>query len=207
VTIFDGVVDINDDLSIERLFEAYSFGIFPWPHEEYPVLWFSPEERGVLDFSDFHISKSFRKFIKNNSFKISFNTNFKDVVTSCSEVPRVDQEGTWITDMILSSYLEFHKRGYAHSVECWNQNGDLVGGVYGVMVGGVFSAESMFYKESSASKYALYSLIKKLETCGLLWLDIQMVTDFTKTMGAKYISRSEFLERMQVSQKKALAWF
>lgn len=198
--IFDDIIDINNDLSFARLFEAYSWGIFPWPHKEYPVLWFSPRQRGVLDFDEFYISKSFQKILKKNPFTVTFNKDFLSVIQACAQVPRGQQTGTWITREMISSYFDFHQRGYAHSVECWSDE-KLLGGIYGVFVGGVFSAESMFFLESNASKVALYHLTQKLQSLGLSWLDIQMVTPFTESIGGKYIPRDEFLLRLEQSHQ------
>jgi len=202
LTTDDGLVSISDELSVEILLEAYSFGIFPWPHEEMPLLWFSPLERGVLEFENLHLPKSFKKFLKKTNFKITFNTCFERVMDYCSSVPRLDQSGTWITPHLKKHYIEFHKAGYAHSVECWD-GGELVGGLYGVYVGGVFSGESMFCLKSNASKFALWKLIEKLNEQEIRWLDIQMVTEVLEAFGGQYIHRSEFLTRLETSKKKA----
>ena len=198
----EGIVQVSDDLRIERLFEAYSFGIFPWPHGEFPTLWFCPEERGVLDFSEFHIPRSLQKLAAKSPFRITFDQNFAGVIASCSRVPRPGQSGTWIQAPLARAYSEFHRAGYAHSVEVW-QGADLVGGLYGVLVGGVFSGESMFYLRPNASKLALVRLVDFLRAQGLLWMDIQMVTPALARLGGKYISRDAFLERLVLSKKLA----
>jgi leucyl/phenylalanyl-tRNA---protein transferase len=197
----DGIVAMGDDLNVETLLEAYSFGIFPWPYPDLPCLWFCPDERGVIDFRELHISKSLEKFRRKTEMKITFNKNFTEVMQECSTVPRPGQSGTWITPPILKVYEEFHKQGYAHSVECW-LNEKLVGGLYGVYVAGVFSGESMFYKESNASKLCLVTLIEKLREQGLTWMDIQMVTPVTDALGGKLVTKKEFLRRHNEAKLK-----
>jgi leucyl/phenylalanyl-tRNA---protein transferase len=197
----DGIVAMGDELSSEVLFEAYSLGIFPWPHPDLPCLWFCPDERGVLDFSDLHLSRSFEKFLRHHPFEVTFDQDFARVIQACAATPRPGQAGTWITSPLIDAYCDFHDKGYAHSVEVWHGT-DLVGGLYGVYVGGSFSGESMFYRESNASKIALYSLVQKLKALGIEWLDIQMVTDQTKKFGGKYIAKTEFLERLEKAQAR-----
>jgi leucyl/phenylalanyl-tRNA--protein transferase len=200
----NGVVAVGDDLSVERLLEAYSFGIFPWPQEGYPTLWFCPLERGVIDFSEFHVSRSLAKFQRQHEgeFKFSFNTAFSEVIQQCAESPRPGQDGTWINENILEGYQNFHRAGYAHSFEVWRGD-DLVGGIYGVYVAGVFSGESMFFLEPNASKVALVRLVDFLRSAGLNWMDIQMVTPALEQMGGKYISRMEFLARLEREKFRA----
>jgi leucyl/phenylalanyl-tRNA--protein transferase len=186
---------MGDELRLETLFEAYSFGIFPWPHPDLPCLWFCPDERGVLDFSELHIGRSLQREMRRTRFHFTVNQNFAAVIEECGHQPRAGQTGTWITPPIKKAYVNLHKEGYAHSIECWD--GDrLVGGVYGVYVAGVFCGESMFFKESNASKLALVKLIEILQKNGLQWMDIQMVTDVTKNLGGKYIPKRHFLERL-----------
>lgn len=198
----EGVVDLSDDLRVERLLEAYSFGIFPWPHEDLPTLWYSPEERGVLDFAEFHVPRSLEKASRRQSFTFTFNRAFRDVIKACSEMKRPGQKGTWITNKMLSAYLDFHAAGYAHSLEVWRGE-RLVGGLYGVYVGGVFCGESMFYREANASKLALVRMVDHLRNQGLSWMDIQMVTPALESFGGKYISRDEFLERLRLAKATA----
>ncbi len=143
----EGLVAVSKDINPEMLFESYSFGVFPWPHEGYDNLWFCPERRGVLDFKEIHIPRSLNKFLKTNSFKVTCNSEFDSVIEECAKAKRKEQSGTWITDDILNAYKDFHTQGYAHSVECWDNN-NLVGGMYGVFVNGYFSGESMFFKKT-----------------------------------------------------------
>lgn len=198
----DGIVAMGDFLGTNTLLEAYSFGIFPWPNEGLPLLWYCPDPRGVLDFKELHISRSLKKLIDKKTFQVTFNQNFKDVIIACSEAYRPGQMGSWITPPMLKAYVDFHNAGYAHSVEVW-RGSYLVGGLYGVYVGGVFSGESMFFKESNTSKVALVALIELLKENGLTWMDIQMVTPVTENLGGKYISRKEFLKRIEKSKAYA----
>ena len=198
----DGIVAMGDELSVDTLLEAYSFGIFPWPHEDLPCLWFCSDHRGVLDFADLKVSKSLQKFMRKSDWRVSFNTSFEQVIRSCASAPRLGQKGTWITEPIVKAYLEFHRAGYAHSVECWDE-ANLVGGLYGVYVGGVMSGESMFFKKSNASKVCLLSLVDVLKKNGLRFLDIQMTTSVTESMGGKCIPKLEFLDRLRQLKKTA----
>jgi leucyl/phenylalanyl-tRNA--protein transferase len=199
----DGIVDLSDDLRVERLLEAYSFGIFPWPHEDLPTIWYCPENRGVLDFTDFHVPKSLRKFRARTEFTLSFDRAFDEVVASCARAPRPDQEGTWITPKLARAYGEFHRAGYAHSLEVWDEEGAMAGGLYGVYVGGAFCGESMFFRRPNASKLALLALVEFLRARGLQWIDIQMVTPMSAAFGGKYIPRADFLQRLEESKAVA----
>ena len=200
----EGIVGVSDDLRVERLLEAYSFGIFPWPSAGLPTLWFSPGKRGVLDFAEFHVPRSLQKFVGKTSFQCTFNQAFEAVITACAALPRPDQSGTWINDRLLRAYREFHRAGYAHSLEVWDGD-QLAGGLYGVYVGGVFSGESMFYLQPNASKLALIHLVEYLRLEGVVWMDIQMVTPALKQFGGKYISRGHFLKRLELSKSAAKA--
>lgn len=198
----DGIVDVSDDLSVERLLEAYSFGIFPWPHDDFPTLWFCPPQRGILEFADFHVPRSVEKLFAKKSYEFTWNRRFDEVIEACAVAPRVAQAGTWITPKINLAFKKFHRAGYAHSLECW-LDGKLVGGLYGVYVGGVFSGESMFHRESGASKFCLMALVSQLSALGLTWIDIQMVTPLLKGFGGKYVSRSEYLRKIKKVQETA----
>ena len=198
----EGIVDVREDLSIPVLLEAYSFGIFPWPHEGLPMLWFCPPQRGILAFKDFHLPRSLKKQARRVKWQFTMNQSFDEVIDACAVQSRPGQPGTWINPRLARAYKEFHRAGYAHSVECWD--GDkLIGGLYGVYVGGVFSGESMFYHIDGASKLCLLFLIEFLKTQGLSWMDCQMVTPHMEKLGAKYISRIEYLKRLEVRKKKA----
>ena len=192
----DGLLCVGGDLEIDTLACAYGQGIFPWPQEGLPLLWFSPLERGVLDFSDVHWPRRFLRLINQELFEIRFDSDFLNVIRQCAKQPRAHEPGTWILPEMQQAYTRFHKAGFAHSVEAW-QNGELVGGLYGVFVNGVFSGESMFHRVTDAGKVCLFHLIAKLQAAGIQWMDIQMVTPVLETFGGKYISRDEFLRRLR----------
>lgn len=198
----EGIIDLSDDLRVERLLEAYSFGIFPWPHEDLPTLWYCPEQRGVLDFKEFKIPRSLQKTLKKTNFTFTFNKVFGQVLENCAFVARPHQRGTWITKKLMKAYQEFHEAGYAHSIEVWD-GPELAGGLYGVYVAGVFCGESMFFKKTGASKFALVKIVEFLKSKGLDWMDIQMVTPLMEQFGGKYISRNEYLRRLERSKLSA----
>ncbi|MGZ3650364.1 MAG: leucyl/phenylalanyl-tRNA--protein transferase [Bdellovibrionota bacterium] len=199
----DGLIYIGGNLNSETLLQAYSLGIFPWPLEEaYPLFWFCPEPRGVLDFNDLHVPKSLAKLRKKGTYRVTFNQAFRRVMEECAKQPRPGQEGTWIVPALLPAYEEFHAQGYAHSVEIWRGDA-LVGGLYGVSVKGVFSGESMFHLEPNTSKIALIEMAEKLRSLGLKWMDIQMLTPVTEAVGGHYVSRRDFLKRLKEEHAKS----
>lgn len=185
----DGLLAVGGDLSPERLVSAYKKGIFPWYSNEEPILWWSPDPRFVLYPDKLKVSKSMRKILRDQPFKVTFNTDFEQVISQCAQHPRLGQESTWITDEMKSAYIKLHKLGYAISVEVW-QNEELVGGLYGVDVrNGVFSGESMFAKVSNASKYGLISFIQQ---SNYKIIDCQMYSDHLYSLGAHEIDRDTF---------------
>ena len=189
----DGLLAIEGDLSTERLLLAYQNGIFPWYSDDSPILWYSPHERFVLFPDKLKVSKSMRQVLRSGKFIITQNQCVTAVIEACSIVERIGQDGTWITDEMKIAYGLLHKNGYAHSVEVW-ENGKLVGGFYGVQVGSVFCGESMFSKESNASKTALVWLCQS----GLYNLiDCQVYTDHLESMGAQMISREEYMAMLR----------
>ncbi len=200
----DGLLCWGGELNKDTLLEAYSLGIFPWPQEGYPLLWFSPQQRGIIEFSELHISKSLAKDLKSSEFEVSFDRDFEQVISKCQKIKRSHEKGTWITQEMVAAYTALHLTGHCHSVECW-QNKKLVGGLYGVFVGGVFSGESMFYLADNASKFCLLQLIEFLKGLSLTWIDTQMVTPLVKNFGGKYIERNEFL-KMHSQADKNLKW-
>jgi leucyl/phenylalanyl-tRNA---protein transferase len=197
----EGLIAIGGQLDIPTLYHAYKKGIFPWPQPGYPLLWFTPDKRGILEFDEVHIPKSLEKARNKAPFHFTINKAFPKVIEECQKQPRKFQQGTWIIPELKEAYVRFHQAGFAHSVECWKDQ-ELVGGIYGVFVDGVFSGESMFYKIPNASKLSLLFLVDHLKTKGLAWMDIQMVTPVTEKMGGKYISRLEFLKKLEKSQEK-----
>lgn len=197
----DGIVFVGGDLEVETLLSAYRLGIFPWPVEGYPLLWHCPEERGILEFRTLHVSKSLEKLAKREPYRITFNRAFERVIQACAEQPRRGQDGTWIWPSFIPSYTKFHEAGWAHSIEAW-EGSELVGGLYGVFVDGLFCGESMFHRRPSAGKLCLLRLIRALESQGITWMDIQMVTPATKSFGGRYIPRADFLRRLHALKAK-----
>jgi leucyl/phenylalanyl-tRNA--protein transferase len=189
----DGIVAWGGDLSPSRVIRAYQEGIFPWYSKADPILWWSPDPRFVLDFDDFKLRRSLKKSLK--KFEYKFDTNFSNVIRECATIKREGQNGSWILPEMIEAYETLHHLGYAHSVESY-YDGELVGGLYGVVVGGVFCGESMFAKKSDASKAAFYILIKHLKKWGYSFIDAQVPTPHLASLGAKEISRDEFLERL-----------
>jgi len=195
----DGLLAIGGDLSEERLLLAYQNGIFPWYDEDTPILWYSPHERFVIPKGKLKISKSMRQVLRSKRFKVTFNQAFEQVIDQCSRIAREGQQGTWILPEMKAAYISLHKHGYAHSVEVWEQ-GQLVGGLYGIKVGNVFGGESMFSKVSNASKVALISLA---EDFGISMIDCQVHSAHLESMGACLIPQEEFLAIIQQQEIKA----
>lgn len=192
-----GVLAVGGDLSSERLALAYRYGIFPWFEEGEPIVWWSPSERFVLFPEELKVSKSMRQVLRSNRFQITRNNAFEQVITLCKNIKRKGQQGTWITDEMQKSYIDFHKKGFAESIEVW-KNGTLVGGLYGVIVGNVFCGESMFSKVPNTSKLAFIHLVKK---GGYTLIDCQVHTKHLESLGARHIERGLFLEYLGVSAK------
>ncbi|HEY9194915.1 MAG TPA: leucyl/phenylalanyl-tRNA--protein transferase [Mucilaginibacter sp.] len=189
----DGLLAVGGDLSTERLLLAYQNGIFPWYSDDSPILWYSPHQRFVLYHDELRISKSMRQVIRSAKFTVTTDTCFADVIKACSTMPREGQDGTWITADMQDAYTKLHSLGYAHSVEVWH-NGQLAGGLYGIWVGDVFCGESMFSKISNASKMALIYLC---QTKKFKLIDCQVYTDHLASMGAKMISRDQYMAVLQ----------
>lgn len=197
----DGLLAAGGDLQPERLIEAYRNGIFPWFSHQEPILWWSPNPRCVLDPNAFKISKSFRKTLKKNLFQVRINQEFETVIRCCA-MDRGDNCGTWINEDMIAAYCQLNQLGIAHSVESW-YNGQLVGGLYGLSIGGIFCGESMFSKMSEASKVAFYYLSQHLLKKHFALIDCQLPTPHLLSLGAKTISRNEFLSVLkQVRDEK-----
>jgi len=188
----DGLLAVGGDLSIERLKLAYSNGIFPWFNEGEPILWWSPNPRCVLFPKDFKTSKSMKQHLRKNNFKISFDSDFEAVIRNCQEIERKGQDGTWITQDVINAYLQLHVEGYAHSVEVWDLQGELIGGIYGVSFGKVFFGESMFSKKSNASKTAMFYLVQKLLDWEFEVIDCQIHNSHLESLGAVMIDGELF---------------
>ena len=188
-----GMVAVGGDLSVERLVTAYRSGIFPWTDD--PITWWSPDPRAILELDQVHISRSLQRTLRVNPFRITFDQDFAGVITACASVPR-EEGSTWISNAFQQAYRSLHRAGVAHSVEVW-QGTDLVGGVYGVAIGGFFAGESMFHRASNASKVGLVRLLEHLRARGFQLFDTQMVTPVTESLGAVEIPRTEYLERLR----------
>jgi leucyl/phenylalanyl-tRNA--protein transferase len=188
----EGIVAFGAEPAPERLLLAYASGIFPWPHEGLPLLWFSPDPRFVLEPSRAHIPGSLRKRIKRGGFEIRADTAFREVMLGCKRSPRPGQDGTWITFEMMAGYEALHRLGYAHSIEAW-QDGELVGGLYGVSLGRMFTGESMFAKVPDASKVAFATLLGNLVEWGFAFVDCEVYTDHLSRFGAEEWPRSRFL--------------
>jgi len=184
----NGLLAAGGDLSSRRLVNAYSLGIFPWYNEDEPILWWSPSPRCVIKPSHFTPSKSLKKIIKKNKFEVRFNQNFKEVITNCAQAR---SEGTWINQDIIAAYSKLNTEGFAHSVECY-ENNVLVGGLYGIALGGVFFGESMYSKVSNASKVAFAFLCEQLTKWGFTLIDCQVYSEHLDSLGAIEISRDSF---------------
>jgi leucyl/phenylalanyl-tRNA--protein transferase len=187
----NGLLAAGGDLSPDRLLAAYRSGIFPWYSEGQPILWWSPDPRMVLYVDELRVSRSLRRRVRRGDFDVRIDSAFVDVIEACARTPREGQRGTWITPDIVRAYGELHRRGYAHSVETW-RDGELVGGLYGLALGKLFFGESMFARETDASKVALVHLVDKLHGLGVPVIDCQQETGHLAGLGARPIARERF---------------
>jgi len=187
-----GILAVGGDLSTERLLLAYHSGIFPWFEDGEPITWWAPDWRMVLFLDDLKVSKSMRNILNRGMFKVTFNQAFKAVISNCQSVKREGQHGTWITDDMIAAYVKLHELGHAKSVEVW-QNGELVGGLYGVDLGSIFCGESMFSKVSNASKVAFIHLVECLKKNNYLLLDCQVYNEHLESLGCVEIERDAFM--------------
>ncbi len=197
----NGLLAIGGDLSAPRLLAAYAQGIFPWYSPGEPILWWSPDPRAVLFPDERHISRSLKRFLRTNPFRITLNQDFAAVIHACAQRPL---EGTWINPAVQRAYLQLHHLGHAHSVEVW-QDQQLVGGMYGVAQGAMFCGESMFSRTTNASKCALMAFCQHFTTFGGELIDCQVLNAHTASLGAREIPRSQFLRQLSHLQRKALA--
>lgn len=191
----DGLLAVGGDLSAGRLLQAYRCGIFPWfePGEE--ILWWSPDPRLVLDTDALHVSRSLQKTLRRGTFTVRFDTAFAQVIHACAATKRRHEDGTWISPEMEAAYTHLHELGYAHSAETWAGD-ELVGGVYGIHLGGCFFGESMFSTRTDASKVALVGLVGRLKDRGVRMLDCQVTSPHMLSLGAREIPRVEFLQRL-----------
>ncbi len=187
----NGLLAIGGDLSIPRLLEAYSHGIFPWYEDPQPIMWWSPDPRSVLYPDELYISRSLRKSMRRSDYTITADRAFHRVVAGCAD-RREDHQGTWITNAMGRAYMALHRAGYAHSIEVWSRHGQLVGGLYGVTLGQVFFGESMFSKERDTSKMALVAAVHELKLRDYQLIDCQVESDHLVSLGARSIPRLDF---------------
>lgn len=186
----NGLLAAGGDLSVERLTKAYQQGIFPWFEEGQPILWWSPNPRAVIYPHQVKISRSLRKTLRKNRFQVTLDQSFEQVIRACSG-PRPESQGTWITPEMITAYTELHRKGLAHSVETW-LDGELVGGLYGIGLGKVFFGESMFSRESDASKVAFAHLCRQLQAWQFAVIDCQVPNEHLKSLGSVEIPLAEF---------------
>jgi leucyl/phenylalanyl-tRNA---protein transferase len=209
----EGIVAVGGNLAPENVLAAYRQGIFPWPIDGLPLVWFCPPERAILEFADLHISRSLLRERRRTNLRFTIDRDFRSVIRACARVPRSGESGTWITPEVIRSYTELHRLGFVHSAEAWETAGEddavgtLVGGIYGVDADGAFAGESMFYLRPNASKLALLFLINHLRERGLSWIDIQMLTPHMQALGAKLISRNRYLEKLAETRARGLRLF
>lgn len=188
----EGLVAVGGDLRPARLLEGYQLGIFPWYDEGWPVLWWSPDPRAIIELDGLRVSRRLQRTLRSGRFVVTVNQAFADVMRGCAD--RV--EGTWITRDMFRAYCDLHRRGHAHSVEVWHA-GELAGGVYGVAIGGFFAGESMFHRVTDTSKVALVHLVDRLKERSFQLLDIQNISEHTRRLGAIEIPRREYLRRLR----------
>ena len=199
----DGVLAIGGLLSTERLVDAYAHGIFPWPDAAGVVEWCSPPVRAVFEFERFYVSHRLARTCRSRRFEVTCNRDFAGVMRGCATANERAYEGTWITPELYAAYCQLHTAGFTHSVECW-LDGKLVGGVYGVAIGGYFAAESAFYLERDASKVAIVHLVAHLEARGYELLDIQQWTPHSASLGCIPIAREDFCERLALARLRTI---
>ncbi len=203
----DGLLAVGGDLSPARIIAAYRQGVFPWYSESQPILWWSPDPRSVLFPEHLKISRSLRKTLKKNRFRVTIDEAFRQVIEGCA-APRKGETGTWITPEMKRAYQQLHKTGTAHSVECW-EGGELVGGLYGIAIGRVFFGESMFSRRSDASKVAFVHLVEMLQSWDFGLIDCQVATPHLASLGAVSIPRMSFvrmLEKMCAEAGREGSW-
>lgn len=187
----NGLLAFGDDLSTQRIYQAYQQGIFPWFSDGDPVMWWSPSPRAVINIKHLNINKTLKKILKRQNFSVTLNHCFDRVIELCADAPFRNEE-TWIVAPMLNAYKKLHQQGKAHSIEVWMDN-QLAGGLYGVAVNGYFSGESMFYLQSNASKIAMVYLAKLLNSANINLIDCQMLNPFLESLGCIEISRENFI--------------
>jgi len=191
----EGVVGVGGNLRPATLVRAYGSGIFPWFNEGDPIIWWSPDPRAIIPLDAFHVPRRLAATVRKNTFRVTVNERFAEVIRGCADNR---DEGTWLTDQMIRAYTALHRAGHAHSLEIWLGD-DLVGGVYGVAIGGLFAAESMFHRATDASKVALVKLVERLTARGYSLLDVQIINEHTRQFGVIEIPRAEYLARLRAA--------
>ena len=199
----NGLLAAGGDLSADRLIQAYRHGCFPWFSEGQPILWWSPDPRTVLFPEELHISRSLGKLLRKQRYQVSFDRDFAAVIQACA-APRDYADGTWITDDMQDAYIELHARGHAHSVEVWD-NGELVGGLYGLAMGQLFFGESMFSRKSNASKFGFITLARRLAYEGYYVIDCQQPNAYLQSLGGEFIGGDHFQDILRKNRMEWLA--
>lgn len=199
----DAPAAFGGSLSPKRLETAYKLGFFPWFNPGEPILWWHPDPRMVLFPSELKIAKSMKPLLNQNFFEVTINQNFVEVMEACGNIYRPGQSGTWISDEVIEAYAALHKSGHAHSIEVWKNN-QLVGGLYGVQLGQIFFGESMFSRMSNASKFGFIKFVKWFEKSGGSIVDCQIYTAHLHSLGARLVSRSDFLKHLKASTQNSL---
>ncbi|HEY5477931.1 MAG TPA: leucyl/phenylalanyl-tRNA--protein transferase [Tepidiformaceae bacterium] len=187
-----GLVATGGDFAPETIIEAYRRGIFPWPHPDGERLWFSPEPRAIIPVGALHVSRRLARTLQSGRFRVTMNAAFERVIRACAD----REEGTWVTSSIIDAYCQLHELGWAQSFEVWTSDGGLAGGLYGVRIGGLFGAESMFHTVTDASKVAMVALMEEAERTSIQLVDVQVANSHTASMGAVEIPRAEYLRRL-----------
>ena len=195
----EGLLAEGGDLEPSTLIAAYRAGIFPWPIEAHELLWWSPDPRAVLEPDTLHVSRSLARRLRQGRFRVTLNAAFSEVIAGCA-----DREETWITPRLRAAYIELHALGWAHSIEVWSADGALAGGLYGVAVGALFSAESMFHRTRDASKVAVVALVAHARRVGLTVLDVQMPSAHLASLGARTLPRREYLARVAEAVRRPI---
>jgi leucyl/phenylalanyl-tRNA--protein transferase len=199
-----GCVGEGADFAPATIAAAYRQGIFPWPHDDHEFAWFSPHPRAVIPLDGLHVSRRLGRVLRSGKFRLTVDAAFERVMRACSSS---HADGTWITEGLIQGYVELHHLGWAHSVETWDADGELAGGLYGVGVGAMFGAESMFHRVTDASKAAMAGLLQHAHAIGLELIDVQVLNDHTERMGAVDISRDKYLSRLAQTLKHSARWF
>ena len=198
----DGLVGVGGDFAPSTVIAAYRQGIFPWPHPEQERLWFSPDPRAVIELGGLHVSRRLARTLAQGRFRVTMNEAFDEVLDGCAR----REEGTWITASYREGYSQLHRLGWAHSFEVWRADGTLAGGLYGVAIGGLFGAESMFHRVSDASKIAMVALVQRAQDAGAGLIDVQVLNEHTRRMGAMEVPRREYLRRLAAERDREVRW-